>query len=70
MPNHYLDSRVRTWCGRNNLPEGRLAADPRAVGMKRHKLCLTKTAAHIKAALLYNQHTGEEIQRSKNGEWV
>lgn len=66
---YYLDGGVRTWYGRNNLPEGRLAADPRAVEIKRHDRYVTKTAAHIKVALLYDQHTGEEIRRFKNGEW-
>ena len=67
---YYLDGNVRTWYGRNNLPEGRMAADPRAVEIKRHDRYVAKTAPHIKVALLYDQYTGEEIRRFKNGEWV
>ena len=67
---YYLDGNVRTWYGRNNLPEGRMAADPRAVEIKRHDRYVAKTAEHIKVALLYDQYTGEEIRRFKNGEWL
>jgi len=66
---YYLDGGVRTWYGRNNLPEGRLAADPRAVEIKRHDRYVAKTAKDIKVALLYDQRTGEEIRRFKNGAW-
>jgi len=67
---YYLDGNARTWYGRNNLPEGRLAADPRAVEIKRHDRYVTKTKDNIKVALLYDQHTGEEIRRFKNGAWL
>lgn len=67
---YYHDGGVRTWYGRNNLPEGRLAADPRAVELKRHERYVAKTAKDIKVALLYDQATGEEIRRFKNGAWV
>ena len=67
---YYLDGNARTWYGRNNLPEGRLAADPRAVEIKRHDRYVTKTKESIKVALLYDQHTGEEIRRFKNGAWL
>ncbi len=66
---YYLDGNVRTWYGRNNLRGGRLAADPRAVEIKRHDRYVAKTARDIKVALLYDQRTGEEIRRFKNGEW-
>lgn len=66
---YYLDGNARTWYGRNHLPEGRLAADPRAVEIKRHDRYVTKTKEAIKVALLYDQHTGEEIRRFKNGAW-
>ena len=66
---YYLDGGVRTWYGRHHLPEGRLAADPRAVEIKRHDRYVAKTAPHIKVALLYDQRTGEEIRRFKNGAW-
>ncbi len=67
---YYLDGNARTWYGRNNLPEGRLAADPRAVEIKRHDRYVAKTKDAIKVALLYDQHTGEEIRRFKNGAWL
>ncbi|RZK34686.1 MAG: hypothetical protein EOO57_10640 [Hymenobacter sp.] len=66
---YYRDGGVRTWYGRNNLREGRIAADPRAVEIKRHDRYVAKTAADIKIALLYDKHTGEEIRRFKNGAW-
>jgi len=67
---YYLDGNARTWYGRNNLPEGRLAADPRAVEIKRHDRYVEKTKQHIKVAMLYDQGTGEEIRRFKNGSWL
>ena len=66
---YYLDGGVRTWYGRHHLPEGRYAADPRAVEIKRHDRYVAKTHEHIKVALLYDQQTGEEIRRFKNGAW-
>ena len=67
---YYLDGNVRTWYGRNNLREGRIAADPRAVELKRHDRYVAKTAKDIKVALLYDLRTGEEIRRFKNGAWL
>ncbi|RZK30396.1 MAG: hypothetical protein EOO63_06830 [Hymenobacter sp.] len=67
---YYLDGNVRTWYGRNNLREGRIAADPRAVEIKRHDRYVAKERAAIKVALLYDLHTGEEIRRFKKGEWI
>jgi hypothetical protein len=39
------------------------------VKIKRPDRYVTKTKDHIKVALLYNQHTGEEIRRFKTGAW-
>ena len=66
---YYLDGGVRTWHGRHHLREGREAADPRAVEIKRHDRYVAKEAHTIKVALLYDLHTGEEIRRFKNGNW-
>ena len=67
---YFLDGNVRTWYGRHNIREGRVAADPRAVEIKRHDRYVAKTAESIKVALLYDRHTGEEIRRFKNGAWL
>lgn len=37
--------------------------------IKRRDRYVTKTKEVIKVALLYDQHTGEEIRRFKNGAW-
>ena len=67
---YYWDGGIRTWYGRHHLREGYLAADPRAVEIKRHDRYVAKEAKHIKVALLYDQQTGEEIRRFKNGAWL
>jgi hypothetical protein len=67
---YFLDGNMRTWYGRHHLREGRVAADPRAVEIKRHARWVAKEAAAIKVALLYDLTTGQEISRFKKGEWV
>jgi hypothetical protein len=58
---------MRTWYGRHHLREGRVAADQRAVEIKRHERWVAKEAAAIKVALLYDLTTGQEISRFKKG---
>lgn len=67
---YYLDGGVRTWYGRSHLREGRVAADPRAVEIKRHERYVAKEAANIKVAMVYDLTTGQEVSRFKKGEWV
>lgn len=67
---YFLDGNKRTWYGRSNIREGRVAADPRAVEIKRHERWVAKEAARIKVALLYDLTTGQEVARFKKGEWV
>lgn len=67
---YFLDGNVRTWYGRNNIREGRVAADPRAVEIKRHERWVAKNAADIKVAMLYDMATGSEVSRFKKGQWV
>ncbi len=67
---YFLDGNVRTWYGRSNLREGRVAADPRAVEIKRHERWVAKNAPAIKVALLYDMTTGQEVSRFKKGEWM
>ena len=67
---YFLDGNVRTWYGRNNLREGRIALDPRTVEIKRHDRWVAREAANIKVALLYDLTTGEEIRRFKKGQWL
>jgi hypothetical protein len=66
----FLDGNVRTQYGRNNIREGRVAADPRAVELKRHQRNVAKNAAAIKVAIIYDMNTGSEVSRFKKGEWV
>jgi hypothetical protein len=67
---YFLDGNVRTWYGRSHIREGRVAADPRAVEIKRHERWVAREAATIKVALLYDLTTGQEVARFKKGEWV
>lgn len=67
---YFLDGNVRTQYGRSQLREGRLAADPRAVELKRHYRSVAKNASHIRVALLYDLVTGQEVGRFKKGEWL
>jgi hypothetical protein len=66
----FLDGNVRTQYGRNTIREGRVAADPRAVELKRHHRNVAKNAAAIKVAIIYDMNTGSEVSRFKKGEWV
>jgi len=67
---YFLDGNVRTWYGRHHIREGRVAADPRAVEIKRHERWVARNATAIKVALLYDLTTGQEVSRFKKGGWV
>ncbi|MGI4870654.1 MAG: hypothetical protein ACRYFX_05680 [Janthinobacterium lividum] len=66
----FLDGNVRLQYGRNHLREGRVAADPRAVELKRHHRSVAKNASFIRVAIIYDLATGEEVSRFKRGEWL
>ena len=66
---YYHDGGKRTWYGRAHIRDGRPAANPRAVEIKRHERYVHSVAKDVKMAILYDLKTGQEMRRFKNGSW-
>jgi hypothetical protein len=66
---YFKDGNSRTFLGRSNA-SNYTPADPRELEIKRLKKYAESVHAKINVAILYDLHTGQEVARMKNGQWL
>lgn len=66
---YYTDGNTRTWYGRHDTTKF-TPVDPRELEINRLKKYVNSVATKVRVAILYDQVTGQEIGRFKNGAWV
>ncbi|WP_210516418.1 hypothetical protein [Hymenobacter terricola] len=66
---YFKDGNSRTFHGRPNA-SSYTPVDPRELEIKRLKRYAESVGPKINVAILYDLHTGQELARLKNGQWV
>ncbi|MBF9239485.1 hypothetical protein I2I05_18980 [Hymenobacter sp. BT683] len=66
---YFKDGNARTLYGRSNASTY-VPLDPRELEIKRLKKYAESVHAKINVAILYDVHTGQEVARMKNGQWL
>ena len=66
---YFKDGNARTWYGRSNA-NSYVPVDPRELEIKRLKKYADSVHTKINVAIIYDLHTGEEVARMKNGQWI